>query len=636
MGERAPDGSSPALVVGDRTDRVALATAEKTRLAEIQRQKDEMLNAAGGAGGPPKPGELKRKALPMEKTLVDLEKEEMVINSAFKVHTTGKPGAHVMVPTTTHVMVKVYHHKFKAFHFRFAIYNPESGATAETHVKGTHDLREILGPMQQELLEPSLQPELLDHLIHNCVSLVPGVWDANTEQYDTDSDASAFSAIMQRTRLYGGEKLTHVHKVGEEDQAHNATLLIDRKDLRGFKLLSKTRRMDGFLVTVTAFDATPPSKKDGEEEQSLVATPVIRFQGYDAASSHKTMLFVYGPLLLDSLDIQPGDPVLAPGKENRKALALKLMPMLRMRKWRESPPTLELPWQGEPDGGQWANEQTEDGQKRRFTEERMLGRSGKMYGTVMELPGEQVDATGDEPKERKDKVVLSLFEKAEGAKGDSVGLQLNVYDPLTSTAAEVELSSAEVLMALGTTVRQLPEGRVRDHCMRALSLQLRLQWGHHFDGRVSLKAVVDLEAIKDIKVVEQAEEEGSKEEEPDEPEPEETNEVPTSAESAAAKADFDELPANNLLREGRKIGNYYTQIKVISGENYNIELYAWSDSLKQLLTASFSPDQLRAVITQADVKPSSQVELAQFVSKNVSIFEKDGETVIGFPEAEQE
>ena len=41
-----------------------------------------------------------------------------------------------------------------------------------------------------------------------------------------------------------------------------------------------------------------------------------------------------------------------------------------------------------------------------------------MYGTVMELPGEQVDATGDEPKERSDKVVVSMFEKEEGVRGN--------------------------------------------------------------------------------------------------------------------------------------------------------------------------------------------------------------------------
>ena len=35
-------------------------------------------------------------------------------------------------------------------------------------------------------------------------------------------------------------------------------------------------------------------------------------------------------------------------------------------------------------------EQTEDGEMRRFAEERMLTRSGKVYGTVMELDGEQV------------------------------------------------------------------------------------------------------------------------------------------------------------------------------------------------------------------------------------------------------
>jgi hypothetical protein len=80
-----------------------------------------------------------------------------------------------------------------------------------------------------------------------------------------------------------------------------------------------------------------------------------------------------------------------------------------------------------------------------------------------------------------------------------------MYDPITSSATEVSLSSAEVLMALGTQVHQLPEGRVRDYCMRTLCEQLRLRWGHHYDGRVALSAVIDLEAIKDVQVLQEAE-----------------------------------------------------------------------------------------------------------------------------------
>jgi hypothetical protein len=89
---------------------------------------------------------------------------------------------------------------------------------AECLVKGPHDLREILGPMNQELMEPSLQPALIDHLLHNCITLLPGTWDADLESFA--DRGQEFTAIMHRTRLYGGEKVTHIHKTGEEDQKH--------------------------------------------------------------------------------------------------------------------------------------------------------------------------------------------------------------------------------------------------------------------------------------------------------------------------------------------------------------------------------------------------------------------------------
>jgi hypothetical protein len=112
---------------------------------------------------------------------------------------------------------------------------------------------------------------------------------------------------------------------------------------------------------------------------------------------------------------------------------------------------------------------------------------------------------------------------------------------------------------------------------------------------------------------------------------------PTSEKSAAAKADFDDLPSDILLREGRKLGAHYAQIKVLAGANYNLDVYAWSNSLQKMVQASFAPEMLRAQITEKDPKPGSQVELAQFVTKKLHIMEREGgEHELGFPEAEEE
>jgi hypothetical protein len=152
---RGSDGQAPPIVVGRRTDRVAMRMAEKQRLEDIQRAQAAMVASANGGGGGSggsggvgggvvgdgqgnlvPAGSLKRKPLPLEKTLEDTDREELVLNSAFKVH--AKQHAGNSTPSkvdqsaasgTTHVMIKVWHHRFKAFHFRFGVYNPETGAT---------------------------------------------------------------------------------------------------------------------------------------------------------------------------------------------------------------------------------------------------------------------------------------------------------------------------------------------------------------------------------------------------------------------------------------------------------------------------------------------------------------------------
>ena len=94
---------------------------------------------------------------------------------------------------------------------------PHSGAEAEMRVSGTHHMREVLGSEAVSLLDGKKETKMLDHVIHKCLSLTPGLWDEDAEKFDT-SDPVAFSVLLLRQRTYGRDKITPVALTGDEDE----------------------------------------------------------------------------------------------------------------------------------------------------------------------------------------------------------------------------------------------------------------------------------------------------------------------------------------------------------------------------------------------------------------------------------
>jgi hypothetical protein len=620
--------------------------------------------------------ESKRRPLALEKRQVS-DREEEVINGSYKIHRGRWPGEHIEdpdmrsgdVPITSLCQVRVFHDLFKAFHFRFEIYNPNNGYTADTSVEGNLDLREILGHENQHLLEPDKQADLLDWLIHSSLFMTPGKYSEEQKEYDTTTNPDAFTVSMERQRLYKGDKVTHTHKFGEEDAAHNRNINIDNPEKRGFKLFSHTKRMDGELVTLTCFDEMP-------HLDTAESTPMLRFQGYDAKNSQKTELHITGDMLLTVAGVELGDPLLR--KDQRKALARLLLDKLRLRIWPGLPYTLELPWQGDPDGGEWALGQKQDGTMQRNPEEKTLRRPGKLFAAVMLLDGmivskktaeddeeedeeskegeskegesgeggESKAAEDDEEKAapktgRQDSVLVSMYEKEEvsGAKG----ITITVYDPRSCAAAMHEMPSSEVLMALGTMVEDIPEGRVRDRALRSLCQQTKLKWGFKHSGLVKVGMEIDPSAVGEgsADIVRQAME---SEEDPDGggmPDADaDDDEIPISEQSASAKADFDELDPDAIVhRERAQIGDHAAHVKVLVGDNYSMIVHTWINKLEATFTMAVTPEQAKVQVSKTDITPTSQEELAKFIVSQLALGEvlgKEGEKKeLSFKEQEE-
>ena len=58
-------------------------------------------------------------------------------------------------------------------------------------------MREVLGSGAATLLDGKKEAKMLDYVIHETLSLTPGVWDEELEEYNL-SDPVAFSVILNR------------------------------------------------------------------------------------------------------------------------------------------------------------------------------------------------------------------------------------------------------------------------------------------------------------------------------------------------------------------------------------------------------------------------------------------------------
>ena len=125
-GEDAFSVGSPALAMGRRSDKRGAA---RDKIAQAERASKERARAAMAAvGGPPGTSGASRitgggmrappgaKFAPKKRTLLD-GREELVFDQGCRVRMVG-------ATEPAFVNVKVWHHKFKAFHYRFVVYNP--------------------------------------------------------------------------------------------------------------------------------------------------------------------------------------------------------------------------------------------------------------------------------------------------------------------------------------------------------------------------------------------------------------------------------------------------------------------------------------------------------------------------------
>ena len=71
----------------------------------------------------------------------------------------------------------------------------DSGVEAETSVAGTHHMREVLGSKAHELMAGNKESKMLDYVIHETLSLTPGIYDEEAEAYNT-SDPTSFTVAL--------------------------------------------------------------------------------------------------------------------------------------------------------------------------------------------------------------------------------------------------------------------------------------------------------------------------------------------------------------------------------------------------------------------------------------------------------
>ena len=433
------------------------------------------------------------------------------------------------------------------------------------------------------------------------------MWDDELESYNT-SDPVAFSVMLLRQRTYARDKVTPLMLTEDEDEKFQAQFVMEERERRGKKLLMKGKQVDGRMLMITVFD----------EVASLASasTPVLRFQAYDSGDSSKYKLLAFGDMLLEAAEVDDvDDPILEP--ENRKDLAKRVLAKLRLRRWRDGPPTLEVPWVGDDDAGEWARRQAQDGKTVRQPEDKVRSRPGRLYNAVMRLQ----DDGGNE-----DTVVVSVFDKIEPGGGH--GLQVNVYDAKSSVSAELGLTSAQVLLALGTPVEQIPEGAARDEALKELAENVELSWGRKRDGSKQLSLSVNEDAMtaQPKYADEAALLEG-----------EAADAAAAAAESggpAAAKAltDTEAADANVLFKCDRDFSGVAFDVKVERAEAYALKVGVWcNEPPYNQLSLMVPPEEAKRLATSAPTRPKGQVELAALLANSVRLVD-DGKRLTLEPE----
>ena len=182
-----------------------------------------------------------------EKDALDMLKENrLVFNQGVKV----KHGVVESLSYEKGMVMKVY----ESFDdnmdrvLTLEIYSPNNSGKGVVYIRGDTDLREVVGPHVEELLEPENEEEMFHHIAHHRMKIADGLWNEDTEVYEKNDDM--FTVILTRNRLYKHTKETPLGLGGSADQEENRDKLIDRRAFRGRKLLRKAIKVSGILLQV--------------------------------------------------------------------------------------------------------------------------------------------------------------------------------------------------------------------------------------------------------------------------------------------------------------------------------------------------------------------------------------------------
>ncbi|GMH84147.1 hypothetical protein TrST_g12290 [Triparma strigata] len=300
---------------------------------------------------------------------------------------------------------------------RVEVYSPNNSGKGIVYIRGDTDLREVLGPHVDELLEPENEEEMFHHIAHKRMKIAEGLWNEDTEVYEKNDDM--FTVILTRNRLFKHTKMTPLGVGGEKDEEENRDKLIDRRAFRGRKLLRKTIKVSGILLQVQVFEIMP---KDSTENDA----PTLRFLAYDPATGNKTMLEVPGECV-EELIVKERKELIT-DISNRYALADEMCNHLRLLFPRGMPPELVMNWSK---GGDHGMEDDEASKSKRPAEEKnkrshdLLMRAGV---NLQHLDGHvSYDA------------IVSVFVH----KDVENALRVNIYVPRISESCEVAVTEHE-------------------------------------------------------------------------------------------------------------------------------------------------------------------------------------------------
>ncbi|KAJ0395678.1 hypothetical protein ATCC90586_003672 [Pythium insidiosum] len=170
-----------------------------------------------------------------------------------------------------------------SFELVFHFYHPGASAAARCVIRGRRELRQVVGPDRAELIRSASVHELLEHVIENrsVVQLETSV--------ERNREVTRLRVAFLSDRLYAKQKATPVNESLLADQRSNEPKLIDARELRGVKLLSKARVLDGVpgrtIFTVFDVSATQP-----RSEPDAYRGVQLRVDAYIIATSERLSL----------------------------------------------------------------------------------------------------------------------------------------------------------------------------------------------------------------------------------------------------------------------------------------------------------------------------------------------------------